>query len=249
MIILENMYRVGHPEYFAEAKRLGLTNREYYLKLLDEGVLPNPVDINRKDLVKKLDNARCKDLKEYKNKCAQRRGFRCYNECQQEWRHNKGIQLPIFENKDCSSYLGVYIIERKVAKYVLPIIISDIEKEMPYGNHGYDFVCKEDIKVEVKARCLCLKNDSYVLDYNISYNNIADYFMLVAIDNRVDINILHIWLIKKDDIIRGEKFYNRNSISITNKNRYLLPFKIYDHIDRLDRSKLKELCEEFKDNL
>jgi len=57
--------------------------------------------------------------------------------------------------------------------------------------------------------------------------------VIVAIDNRMDLNLLHVWSIGRNEIIRGYKFYLRDSIKITNKTRHLLAFERYDWISKL----------------
>lgn len=94
--------------------------------------------------------------------------------------------LPMSENKKCSSYLGVYVNERLLKHY-----FDDVEV-MPYGNPGYDFVCNKGYKVDAKSSCM-RKNGGWV--FIINHNTTADYFMLVAYDNRDDLNPIHVWLI------------------------------------------------------
>lgn len=51
---------------------------------------------------------------------------------------------------------------------------------------------------------------------------------------------MYMWLIHKDDIIRGRKLWRRDSFSITNKPEYLTELKKYEITDKLE--KLKEYC-------
>ena len=93
---------------------------------------------------------------------------------------------PMNENKECTAYLGVHINER-----MLRHLYNDVEV-MPPCNPGYDFVCGKGKKVDCKSSCLN-KNGRWT--FNIKCNTIADYFLLVAYDNRDGLNPLHIWLI------------------------------------------------------
>ena len=95
-------------------------------------------------------------------------------------------QLPMSDNKACSSYFGVYVNERLLKHY-----FDDVEV-MPMNTPGYDLVCNKGKKIDGKASCL-RKNGRW--EFTIRHNTIADYFMLVAYDNREDLNPLHIWLI------------------------------------------------------
>lgn len=141
------------------------------------------------------------------------------------------------KSKNSTYYLGIHIAERTIARFVLPIILRNIKKEMPTNNQGFDFILEKDIKIDVKSSCLKAGNRKW--QFKIDHNNIADYFMLIAIDNRTEINVVHIWLIKKNDIVRYGKFYKRDSITITNIPKYLLEFKKYDQIDKL---KMMGIC-------
>ena len=98
----------------------------------------------------------------------------------------KAGQLSMSENKECAAYLGVYVNER-----LLKHLFNDVEV-MPYGNKGYDFVCGKGYKVDGKSSCL--RKDGCWAFY-INQNTTSDYFLLVAYDNRKDLNPLHIWLI------------------------------------------------------
>jgi len=94
--------------------------------------------------------------------------------------------LPMSKNKECPSYLGVHVNEGLLKQY-----FDDVEV-MPYGNPGYDFICNNGWKIDGKSSCL---NKDGGWAFTIRHNTIADYFFLVAYDNREDLNPLHIWLI------------------------------------------------------
>ena len=69
---------------------------------------------------------------------------------------------------------------------------------MPIGNSGYDFICGNGYKIDVKSATFSTKyHRAY---FNIHKNTIADYFLCIAFDNRTDLNPLYIWLIPGDDI-------------------------------------------------
>ena len=93
------------------------------------------------------------------------------------------------ENKECASYLGVFVAER-----VLSHVFKDVEV-MPYGNPGYDIVCNKGKLIDVKCACLG-KGGRWV--FNIRRNIVADYFLCLAFDNRDDLNPEHTWLIPGD---------------------------------------------------
>ena len=123
-------------------------------------------------------------------------------------RNNRRIgKLPLNERKDCGAYLGVH-----VAEHVLSNVFKNVER-MPYGNVGFDFICSHRKKIEVKSACKT-KRDGWV--FNIRYNDIADFFLLLAFDNRKDLNPLNMWLIP------SSKVSDKHSISFRDveKNRW-----------------------------
>lgn len=91
-------------------------------------------------------------------------------------------------NPKCASYLGVYVAERLLSK-----IFKNVER-MPYGHPGYDFICGKGYKVDVKGGCLGNNTPDRWL-FKINKNQIADYFLCLAFDNRYDLNPIHVWLI------------------------------------------------------
>lgn len=90
-------------------------------------------------------------------------------------------------NKNCPLYLGCFVAERMLSK-----VFKDVQV-MPHGNHGYDFVCSRDYKVDVKSSCRIGEYDAWL--FAINKNQIADYFLCIAFDNRKDLSPLHLWLI------------------------------------------------------
>ena len=66
-----------------------------------------------------------------------------------------------------------------------------------------------------------------------------------AWDNRDSLKPLYVWAFHKDDIVRGRKFWRRDTFSITNTPEKLKELEKWEVTDRLD--KLKELCNRDKD--
>ena len=95
--------------------------------------------------------------------------------------------LPMSENKECSSYFGVCVVERAIRH-----LFKNVER-MPYGHPGYDFICSNEKKIDGKGACMRKDRNSW--GFSIDNNTITDYFVLVAFDNREDLAPLHIWLI------------------------------------------------------
>ncbi|MCJ7616530.1 MAG: hypothetical protein MUO43_08345 [Desulfobacterales bacterium] len=94
------------------------------------------------------------------------------------------------ENKKCSMYLGVVIAEQ-----LCEHLFNDIER-MPFGHPGYDFICNRNMKIDVKSGCITLSNKKNKgWEFHIGKNTTADYFLIVAFDNRVNQEPQHLWLI------------------------------------------------------
>jgi hypothetical protein len=69
---------------------------------------------------------------------------------------------------------------------------------MPYGNPGFDWRCKNGDKIDNKGVCLQhIEGKSTKWEYQIRWNNIADYFILSAWDDRKSKKPLHAWAFYK----------------------------------------------------
>ena len=101
------------------------------------------------------------------------------------WDREHGV-LSMSENKECPAYLGISVTEKLIYRYFRDAI------RMRNGNPGYDIVCNRGKLIDVKSACLNTRGGWY---FTINHNMIADYFVLVAWDDRENLNILHVWLI------------------------------------------------------
>ena len=90
-------------------------------------------------------------------------------------------------NSDCNTFLGVVMAERVLSK-----VFKNVQRMQP-NNPGYDFICKNGFKIDVKSGCMRKKWRGWT--FTISRNQEADYFLCLAFDNRKDLNPQHIWLI------------------------------------------------------
>ena len=112
--------------------------------------------------------------------------------------------ISMYENKSCTTYLGIVIAERLVRH-----LFNDVEV-MPNNNPNFDFICNKGMKIDVKTGCVTLDKGKYPhWQFTISQNTIADYFILVAFDNLTDLNPLHLW------IIPGNELNNQSSANIS----------------------------------
>ena len=109
----------------------------------------------------------------------------------QSLEHKRDIMgYPMLENKECAQYLGIAIAERLVSH-----LFKDVQR-MPPNNPGYDFICSKKMKIDIKSACITLnnkKNPRWI--FKIGYNITADYFLLLAFNNRDDLELQHQWLV------------------------------------------------------
>lgn len=124
--------------------------------------------------------------------------------------------------RDSTSFLGVHIAERVLSK------IFEHVNRMPYGNPGFDFVCGKGFKIDVKSSCLNICTDRRLWDFSIKRNDIADYFLFLAFDNRHNLTPMHVWLIP------GSNINQKIKVSITNSKKSLCKWSEYERpLDRV----------------
>jgi hypothetical protein len=106
--------------------------------------------------------------------------------------HQTGRSRPMRDAKDCAPYLG------HVSEVALSGVFSRVEM-MPYGNPGYDFLCSNGYKIDVKSGCLRIPKGNRRINqywgFAIRKNIVADYFLLLAFGDRDTLTPLHVWLV------------------------------------------------------
>jgi hypothetical protein len=135
------------------------------------------------------------------------------------WRHARGINKPMSENRECALYLGVHIAERVLSK-----LFNNVQR-MPFGNPGYDFLCGRGFKIDCKSRCLYHDKRGNRADlwiFSIAKNTQADYFLLLAFNNRADLEPQHIWMIP------GSKVAHLTNLSILDSANSLAKWAQYE---------------------
>lgn len=138
------------------------------------------------------------------------------NEKQRKRKYSQGAK-PARENKACPKYLGVVI-----AETVLSTFFDHLE-HMPDNTPGYDFICGKGYKIDVKASTLhSHKPKSNYWLFGINKNQIADYFLCLAFDNRESLQPLHIWLIP------GAVINTKQTISIADISKTLSKWQPYE---------------------
>lgn len=202
---------------------------------------------NGKERLHRLKRSDFETRLEYANIQAQRLGYKNEAERAKINRWERGVQRPIEEAKDSPTYFGVCIGEKYVSQ------TFDNPKMMPYGNPGYDWECKNGLKIQHEARCLCKSecasegtNPQFKFTH-IDYNKVADVFILSGWKDRESLEPLLVLAFKKDDIVRGEPFWMRDSLSITNIPECLREFEKFEVTSRLD--KLKDMCKDIKNKI
>lgn len=216
---------------------------EFTWWMQQNGIMKNPTYVERERMKKIFKDHGCNNWVEYKNVCAKAAGFIDNTERVREWTYETGRNLPKEINKDCPSHFGDFTEN-------LMILTFEDATRMPYGNPGFDWTCKKGYKIDNKSRCLSYYVNSEWLGWTfpIRYNDIADWFILSAWDDRESLKPLHVWAFHKNDMIRYrigghyilKKFRDRYGLSIPNTREGLKEFGKYEITDRLD--KLKEFC-------
>lgn len=143
-------------------------------------------------------------------------------------RANGGLSMA--ENKECASYLGIHITENVVYH-----IFKNITR-MPYNNPGYDFICGIGYLIDSKSSCMYIRpGKSPIWNFRINRNKIADYFVLVAFDNRDDLELKHVWMIP-GNIINNNVSVSISTTTIDKWNKY-----------SIDMGKALACCDAMKD--
>ena len=132
--------------------------------------------------------------------------------------NRKRGHLPMSENRMGALFLGVHVAER-----VLSNVFKDVIRQ-PHGNPGFDFICNKGKKIDVKCSCLHYREKwgKPYWQFKINKNKIADYFLCLSIDDRINLNPKHMWLLPAD------KFNNQVSIAVSTSkidkwNQYSVP--------------------------
>jgi hypothetical protein len=131
--------------------------------------------------------------------------------------HENGSRRPLSEAKDCAQYLGVYIAERALSNFF------DNIQRMPANNPGYDFICGKGFKIDAKSSCIRIrKRYTPHWQFKIMKNEIADYFILLAFDNRESLEPQHVWLIP------GNVINHLTGVTIHNTQKGLAKYAQYE---------------------
>lgn len=228
---IRNNSKFLHPcnkEKLEYQKKLKFENGyDFTVWMQQNGIMKNPAHIYRKQKEKTATNAGFNNYKEYIDDFFKKKGM-SLNEYKNQWRYDKGERGILSKIEGSAQFTGVYIGEINIGDPVLVEIFGSINQKMSYTNIWFDRVVKGDHKVDVKTSYLHIDENAY--KFHINYNNIADYFLLVALENKI---VAHIWLFKKDDYVRKRKFYQFETFKIMNEDKYLNDLKSYEWTEKL----------------
>lgn len=157
---------------------------------------------------------------------------------QKMWYEERGRQQKghksMCENKLCSQYLGIVIAER-LCKHLFKHV-----EVMPRNHTGFDFICNKDMKIDVKSACITLCHGYPRWRFNIKKNQVADYFLCVAFDNRENLKPQHVWLIP------GNKLNEKPTFEV-----YMSKIKNWNQFEEMTHMSINDIkicCENLKKN-
>lgn len=160
-------------------------------KLLNEFHKDKSKKDGRKSCCGKCDNKRSKKYQQSHKKEITIQKKEWYERTGRE----KAGKTSMYENKLCPVYLGVVI-----GEHLCHRLFKDVEV-MPLNHSGFDIICNKGKKIDIKTACITLRNKKHPYwQFHIDRNITADYFILVAFDNRTDLNPLHMWMIPGSEI-------------------------------------------------
>lgn len=116
-----------HPcskEFQEDMQRLKFENGNKYTSWMQQnGILKNPSDLNQERHTKTHEKYKCKNATEYVNLCAQKLGYKDRKERRNEYEWATG-RSPIYDNKDCSTYFGIYKGEELIKRFLEEIMLK-----------------------------------------------------------------------------------------------------------------------------
>ena len=130
-----------------------------------------------------------------------------------------GWKSGIVNNKNSTNYLGITIAEQLLIK-----VFKNVER-MPNNNKGFDIICNKGYMIDIKSSTKMKNCDAWM--FKINRNQIADYFLCIAFDNRSNLNPEHIWLIPSKRI--------NNLVSLTISVSTIEKWSKFELSDKLDK--------------
>lgn len=183
---------------------------------------------------------------------AKNAGYEKYGDYLKNTPYNRERHYGMEDDKYCPHYIGLFIEKEYVMKAFEDPIPNPITAGHSFDGKTkkWDWKCKNNILVKHIASCLYyrIKIDQNGLEYEwegwqylIDRNDKTDYFLLSGWDDRENMDLLILWLINKDEEVRGRPFWDRKSFSIRiDQDDQLKEMQKYEVRDKL--LKIKELC-------
>lgn len=131
--------------------------------------------------------------------------------------HERGISQSMICATSCAAYLG------NISENVLSSMFGSTAR-MSHNHPKFDFICGKGFKIDAKSACLKhQENKSSSWNFRIKRNTIADYFICIGFDNRIDLIPVHIW------VLPGRLVNHLTSLTISNNPRSLSKWVQYEH--------------------
>jgi len=129
------------------------------------------------------------------------------NERRKVWRHKRGDNKTPTLYHARNVYLGVEIGEEVAARYFKDPVRA------PYGTPGYDLICRNGFKINVKLST-ANKDGRWVFALTNRSGAKCDFYLLIAMGSLDDLTPKHIWLIPPDVVIGKSKMCDKQSFSV-----------------------------------
>jgi hypothetical protein len=154
----------------------------------------------------------------------------CKRQACAESKHRLGYCSPMNESPRCSQFLGICVAEKVIRHCGMFNIVTKTVN----NTSGYDFVCGRGYKIDVKSACRTfVVRNGHELNpwwtFHIDHNEIADWFVIIAFDDREHLTPLHAW------VIPGDKINHLICLTITDSERSLVKWRLYERpLDQID---------------
>jgi len=148
-------------------------------------------------------NTQCGTKDGYRNVCKD-----CCNKRRKNWEHKIGKSEPASSTHARSVYLGVIIGEEIACKYFKNPVRA------PYGTPGYDLICQNGFKIDVKL-ATANKDGAWSFSIKNRSGEKPDYYLLLAMDDTDDLSPCHIWIVPANAIIGKGKICDRQSFMVS----------------------------------
>ena len=170
-------------------------------------------------------------ISKFDTQCGTRDGYRtvcrdCCNKRRKEWRYRTGEYKPASPTHARNVYLGIIIGEEVACRYFKNPVRA------PYGTSGYDLICQNGFKIDVKLSTTG-KNGSWSFGIKNRSGEKPDYYLLLAMESMEVLTPRHIWLIPASAIIGRHKICDKVCFGVSPSTINKLE-KYEKPIDRLE---------------